>query len=758
MLARIRFASRLVMVLTLAFIAAACSDPEKKKQEHIVRGDKYVAEKKDDFAVIEYSNAVKIDPKFGEARYKLAQTLERMNNPAGYAEYIRAADALPNNRDAQIKATQILLVGGRFEDAKTRAASLIEKNPKDIEAMLLRANAMAALKDPAGAVEEVEQAMKVSPEDSRALVSLGAIRLRSGDAAQAEAAFRQAIALDPNSVDAQLALANFLFTAGRTDEAEQTIKRALSIDPQHVLANRMLAMLYMATKRADQAEQPLKALAEILNTPAARLQLADYYLQVGRKDEATRLLTELASDSNSFADAELRLATIDYKSGSITEGHKRLDALMTRAPQYVPAIVAKAQWLTTENKLDEALERAKAAVAVDADSPEAQFALGVVHQRRRETAEAIKAFSEVLRLNPRAAAAQVELSKLNLASGDREAALKHAEAAKQADPVNAAARVALVRSLLSSGDFERAEAEVKVLTAGMPDTTVVHNLTGALQVRKGQVDAARKSFSRALELSPNDAEAITGLVALDIRAKQVSTAVGRVEAALAKLPNKPELLVVAAHVYTSAGEPVKAEQALKRAITADPRFSTGYAMLASFYVQQKRLDEARAEFEGMVKRDPSAAGPRTMVGLILETQGKKAEAKKWYEDTVAAINDAPIVANNLAMIYANEGNNLDQALQLAQAAKQRLPENADVDDTLGWIYYKKGLTSLAVGPLESATQRKPDNAEILYHLGLTYASLGDKAKARAALERAMKLDPNIAANETAQQALNSVLR
>jgi tetratricopeptide (TPR) repeat protein len=758
MLARIRVTSRLVLVLTLTLVAVACSDPARKKQEHLEQGDKYVLEKKDAFAIVEYANAVKIDPKFGEARYKMAQALERTNNRAALPEYIRAADALPDNREAQIKATQILLLSGRFEDAKTRASALLAKDPNDLEAMLLRANAMAAMKDPEGALAEVEQAMKIAPADSRALVGLGAIRQGSGDAAQAEAAYRQAIALDPNSIDAQLALANFLFAAGRVDEAEQTLKHALTIDAKHLLANQMLAVLYMVTNRMDQAEQPLKLVAETMKAPVARFRLADYYAQVRRTDEAKRLLTELSADPASFADAEMRLATLDYQAGSIADAHQRLDALVTKAPQYVPALVAKAQWLTNENKLDEALERAKAAVAANADSAEAQFALGRVHQRRRESADAIKAFSEVLRINPRATAAQVELSKLSLASGNSEAAVQHAQEAKRMVPTSAIPRVALARSLLSRGDLVRAEAEINGLATTMAESTVVHNLTGQLQARKGQYDAARKSYTRALELTPGDTDAIIGLVELDVKTKQVGAAVTRVEAALAKLPNKPELLALAAWVYDAGGDSAKAEQALRRAVTVDPRFSTGYALLASFYVQQKRLDEARAEFEGMVKRDPTAAGPRTMVGVILETQGKKAEAKKWYEETIAVTNDAPIIANNLAMVYANEGTNLDQALQLAQSAKQRMPESADIDDTLGWVYYKKGLASLAVEPLESAIKRAPDNATILYHLGLTYASLGEKAKARDALERALKLDPKLAANESAQQALQSVSR
>src|SRR5438105_404718 len=96
-----------------ALLLSACSNPETEKVRHLTRGNQYAAEKRDEFAVIEYASAIKLDPKFGEARLKLAQTYERMNNlRAAFPEYIRAADALPNDRDAQIKATQVLLLAG----------------------------------------------------------------------------------------------------------------------------------------------------------------------------------------------------------------------------------------------------------------------------------------------------------------------------------------------------------------------------------------------------------------------------------------------------------------------------------------------------------------------------------------------------------------------------------------------------------------------------------------------------------------------
>ena len=143
--------------------------PKHEKLKHLERGNQYAAEKRDEFAVVEYASAVQIDPKFGEARLKLAETYERMGNlKAAFPEYVRAADALPDNREAQLKAIRVLLLARQFDDAKARVAVLLAKNPKDVEALLLHANAMVGLRDPAGAIAEIEEALKVDPEQQPA--------------------------------------------------------------------------------------------------------------------------------------------------------------------------------------------------------------------------------------------------------------------------------------------------------------------------------------------------------------------------------------------------------------------------------------------------------------------------------------------------------------------------------------------------------------------------------------------------------------
>jgi len=104
--------------------------------------------------------------------------------------------------------------------------------------------------------------------------------------------------------------------------------------------------------------------------------------------------------------------------------------------------------------------------------------------------------------------------------------------------------------------------------------------------------------------------------------------------------------------------------------------------------------------------------------------------------------EAAVAANNLAWIYVQRGGNLDVAMQLAQIAQKRLPEVAEVEDTLGFIYYKKNLVPLAIELLNASRAKDPKNALYEYHLGLAYTSAGDVARARGSLARALALKPD----------------
>jgi Flp pilus assembly protein TadD len=131
-----------------------------------------------------------------------------------------------------------------------------------------------------------------------------------------------------------------------------------------------------------------------------------------------------------------------------------------------------------------------------------------------------------------------------------------------------------------------------------------------------------------------------------------------------------------------------------------------------------------------------------MLATVLELQNQIPEAKEHYGRALQLDPRAPVAANNLAWLSARTDGNIDVALQLAQTAKSQMPNRHEVDDTLGWIYYKKGLSTLAITSLKASVARQPDNPTYLLHLGLAYAQNGEKENARQTLEKALRTGNN----------------
>jgi tetratricopeptide (TPR) repeat protein len=98
--------------------------------------------------------------------------------------------------------------------------------------------------------------------------------------------------------------------------------------------------------------------------------------------------------------------------------------------------------------------------------------------------------------------------------------------------------------------------------------------------------------------------------------------------------------------------------------------------------------------------------------------------------------------NNLAMLLANSGGNLDEALELAKKALQKAPNEAPILDTLGWVYLKKNSVDSALQTFTSLSKKYPDVPMFRYHLGLAAIQKGDRFMARNELEQALASKPS----------------
>src|SRR4030095_110509 len=133
------------------------------------------------------------------------------------------------------------------------------------------------------------------------------------------------------------------------------------------------------------------------------------------------------------------------------------------------------------------------------------------------------------------------------------------------------ARAVRVRVLLAKRDFVTARVEVEALQREFPNSPAVLDLRAAVHMADRDATSARASYLRAVERSPDDLEALAGLVNLGLSAGRSREAVGRVDEVLKRGAPSPALLTLAARTYSAVGDVAKAEGFLTQAITADPK-------------------------------------------------------------------------------------------------------------------------------------------------------------------------------------------
>ncbi|HEX5071201.1 MAG TPA: tetratricopeptide repeat protein [Vicinamibacterales bacterium] len=749
-----------VVVIASLAGSAACSKPDADAM--VAKGNEFVKNNLLPEAIVQYKMAVQAEPKRGDIRSKLSDAyLQHREGASALREAVNAADLMPTDASAQIKAGNLLLMAGAFEDARARGQKALAIDGTRADALILIGNALAGLKDLDGAISQYQDALVLNPAGDQAYANIGAIQYARGQRKEAEATFRKAIEAAPKAASSHLALANFLWASDRLPEAETELKAALALEPNNITANRSLGLYYLANGRAAEAEPLFKAIVAALKTDEAEVALADYYLLQKRFDEAKTILTPLAKKADAFASASLRLALIEASQNNRPGARAIVRTVLDKQPHYAPARLFDTRLLVLDNKLDEAMTSAQSLAKDEPNSSagaEANYIIGTIEAGRDRTVEAQKALEEALRISPGSVVTTFALGQLHLRIGNPDKAESYARQVLSVKPGDPGARALIVGAELMRNDQGKANADLATLEREYPNNTVVMTLVAARELSAGRYDAARTAYTKVTAKDPDSLEALEGLLLLDLRAGKKKDAAERADAALKRIKPSANLFVIAAKTYLALGEAKRAEDLLRQAIEREPARLAAYGMLGQLYIDQKRLGEAEEQFKEIVRRNPQSIAANTMLGMLHEAQGKLAEAEEQYQKTLGLDSSAAVAANNLAWILVSSDRSLEQAMQLAQTALKGLPEEPHVNDTMGWILYRKGRPEQAVRYLEAAVRR--DSAEPLpyYHLGMAYSDMKDVAKARQALEKALQLSTAFPGAADARRALTALGR
>jgi tetratricopeptide (TPR) repeat protein len=385
--------------------------------------------------------------------------------------------------------------------------------------------------------------------------------------------------------------------------------------------------------------------------------------------------------------------------------------------------ILKGQLLIAQNKPAEAIKELQAAVNANRNSVRAHFLLGAAFLQDKKAPQAETEWNEALRIDPGLSAAAVSLTQLKLNSGDPDAALRYVQQGLKANPDLVDLRMILGNVLMVKRDYAAAVKEFEELSKRLPGNAQVSNNLALANVN---LYASQNKPDRAIQI---------------------------VNQQIARNPNDAGLQNLLGQLYLSQKNYAKAEQAYRKALSIDKNNLAAYGLLGQLFMVQNSRDKAIQEFKSALKVNPRSIEARLILGSIYELQNDLEAAKFQYREALDIDPKSPVAANNMAWILAESGGDLDEALQLARTAAERLPDLPNIQDTLGWVHYKKGTYKAAIEILSDCVRKEAKNATYRYHLGMSYYKNGDRQKAKASLEEAIKLNPSFPGIEEAKQTL-----
>ena len=303
------------------------------------------------------------------------------------------------------------------------------------------------------------------------------------------------------------------------------------------------------------------------------------------------------------------------------------------------------------------------------------------------------------------------LGELHSALARKTEALRYYRLATQQDNPLAEAYVSMAK-LQREGDVEAAIGTLKEAITHFPDKPMFHVLLGDAFDAKGAGDDARQQYEQACKMQPPLPDAFVRLAVADL-ADGTEKALATLERGRKRLPDAVPILFVMASIQTA----------------------------------EKRYEEAMGLFERIRRIAGASTTSRPASRFYLqyaatcEAAGLAEKAESVLREGLEEYPDEQLILNYLAYMWAEQGNNLDEALTYSLKTLKGNPDNAAYADTLGWIYFKLEKYELALESLKRANELQAGDSTLLDHLGDVYSALGQTDKALTYWKQSFSIDP-----------------
>jgi tetratricopeptide (TPR) repeat protein len=602
-----------------------------------------------------------------------------------------------------------LMKEGKWDEAVIEYKNATKLAPNDAAAHYGLAKAHLGKKDPRNAFWELQETVRLAPNDIQARIDQGEFLLFGGpdELAQAVEGGDAIIELDPKRWEGYALKGRALAALGRHDEAAVQFQKGVEVAPSQPAVLLLWANHLKQQGKTEDAESAYKKLAEVAPGFSTSAALAGFYAGLGGSRDA---------------DAEAA-----YRS-----------ALAQAKPrEKVFATTVLANFLASRQRAPEAEQVLKDAIAATPDSTDLIYALAAFYGRQGRGAEADAMIEQATKAQPGKPEPWLVLSAHRGKKGDLAGALAAAEQAVKVAPQNELARLRRAEVLVDLGarnndaaSFEKAEAIVREILDKNEDHPEANFVKGKLALTRRDYPTALAALRRTLDRRPDMAQAWFLSASAKFLSGDRAGARADAQEALQLQPNFVEAIGLLARAHAALGDHALAVEAGQRAI-AQGAGTDMRILVAQSLVQLGQRRDALAELEKIPEAE-RGADVRYAVGRVhlIEALSLAAQAR----NERGAVVKPEIEARSAAEFAA--------ARTELEAAAQLVPNNPDVIASLVSIDLRQGRGEESLARVRAASQAAPKDAALARMQGDVELALGKSAEAEASYKRAIDADPN----------------
>ena len=695
-----------VAVLVTTVLTTGCSR-ESKIAKYQQRAEAEFKAGNYDSAEIEYRNLLRLDPANPLALRNLGLMSFKQGRIArAYFTLTEAAKSRPDDLEIRLRLAQLQSAIGKPQEARDQAVQILALQPTNSEALQLLVDTSLSTNDLSDVRQRLEALAGVAGDTAGYHVALGMLQLRSRD----------------------------------TNAALESFRAALSREPKSSVAHTALGGWYSLHQDLTNAVSEFKLAAD--NAPPRSvfpLRYADFLMGTGDPKAARELLEQVAKKTPDYLPVLVRLAHLALAERRFSDCEGAVKSLLNRDPEHLEGMITKARLRAAQNQPDQAVLELERALKGYPRVPQVHYQLAFARLMQNDLPAAANSLRNVLSIQPDAVEATLLLAELNIRRGETAEAVSTLTRLIERRPGLTQAYYLLANAQRAAGKLDAAIAIYDSLGRFFPTNSQPVFLAGLVQRQQGRLAEARKSFERALSLSPGVHSIVEQLLNLDLFEQQFAAARQRARLEIERNPTNALSFVLLAKVHFAETNYPAAETVLAQALAVSPESPGANALLAQVYVASRKHEAALKQLHEMVSRNTNDLGSWLMIAELNSAATNYSAARDAYEAILRVNPKSGPALNNLAWLCSEHLGDPKRAYELASQARDQMPQDPSTADTLGWVLYHNGDYVRALALIQESARVLSEQPEVLFHLGMTHYMMGEESAARVALQSALQL-------------------